>query len=179
MCAQKEVINTYFLAPAPKKAGVFFNMFLIYYSITVLSKNSCKSFIKAKDKASAKSIFLKKIKKDFPDCLLSDIKIYKINQNRYKSRCISDKNWDKIINYSYPNGKHKLYRFSQKSWFNDFYHNRNSDGTFKLKNIPWNKGLKIKFIRKDSLGKFSKSRSACGEFKKGIKPFVIGSSLCK
>lgn len=154
-------------------------MFLIYYNITVLSENSCKSFIKANDKDSAKSIFLKKIKKDFPNCLLSNIKIYKINQHKYKSRSISDKNWDKIMNYSYPNGKHKLYRFPRKSWFKDFYPNRNADGTFKLKNIPWNRGLKIKFIRQDNLGKFSKSRSASGKFKKGIKPFVIGSYACK
>lgn len=151
-----------------------FSIFVVYYELISSQNLLLKSFIQAEDKNRARSIFLKKLKRDFPDYFYKNIKLFKIKQSKYRNRLISDKHWDQIVNFSYPNGKHKLYKFDKNAWFKTNYPNRNINGTYKCGHTPWNKGLKIRFIHKDSFGKFSKTRNKFGRFEKGIKPVIIG-----
>lgn len=154
------------------------NIFVIYYELLIPQKLFLKSFIKAVDSGSAKSIFTKKLKRDLPNKVCRNIKLFKIKQKKYRNRLISDKHWDQIMNFSYPNGKHRLYKFEKDAWFKTTYPNRNINGTYKSGHIPWNKGLKIQFIHQDSSGKFLKPRNKIGEFKSGIKPVIIGNYSC-
>jgi len=153
------------------------NIYIIYYIIHSAFDFHAKSFIKASNKDHAGEVFLKKIKKDLKKISISNIRIYHLNKNKYKGRVLSDKEWELILEKSYPNTKHKLYKISKDSWFApNKSDNRDSQGRFSTNNTPWNKGLRISFEKRNENGKFCPARNKLGQFQSGIKYQIIGSN---
>jgi len=150
-------------------------VFIVYFDVLIEKKRSYKCFIQALCKEEAKSIFLKKINRDLRGFSISNIKTYKIYKKKYKGQVIPDKHWESIQNFCYPNSRHRLRKFNSKIWFRPIiYPNRNRNGQFISGNCPWNKGFKIQPIKRNKEGKFCKSRNHLGQFKKGVKPIVVG-----
>lgn len=120
------------------------NLYIVYFTLSVRNKIDYKSIIKAGSPENCKEILRKKIDRDFVLYELSNIRCFKINPYNYKGRRLSDKQIDILIDVSYPNTKHKLFKFKKDAWFKSVGKNRNNDGTFKKGFIPWNKNLKLK-----------------------------------
>jgi len=150
-------------------------LFIVYYTIYVDKSRDYKTFIKSKDRDSAKDVFTKKIKKDCKGLLIKNLRIVKVNRSKYRGVSISDKQWESLKKISYPNSKHVLSKLPKDCWFRrPVSKNRNADGTFKMGNTPWNKNFKIKFIKKNKKGCFSRPRDGMGRFRKGCKCLMVG-----
>ena len=79
---------------------------------------------------------------------IKNVRVYKINLDNYKGRKLSDAQIDILENVSYPNGKHKLYKFNTKDWFKpNNCKSRDKVGRFKSGSTPWNKNLHLKIIK--------------------------------
>lgn len=151
-------------------------LFIVYYTLYLDKPRFYKSFICSVDKSEAKNIFLVKIRRDLKNIDVRNIRCIKMNKSKYKGSSISDKEWEYLKKVSYPNKSHKMQRFHKDSWFKKkTYKNRNSNGTFKTGNVPWNKDFKILITKKNSKGRFVQARDSLGRFKKGNQPILIGS----
>ena len=152
--------------------------FIVYFEVLIEKRRSYKSFISSHSKTEAKEIFFKKINRELKGFLVSNVKVFRLNKESYKGKIIPDKHWESIQNFCYPNGRHRLRKFHSKSWFRPLcYPNRNNLGKFIKGNSPWNKGLKIKCVKRKNDGKFCQSRNSLGQFKKGVKPIVVGCNI--
>jgi len=120
------------------------NLYIVYFTLFVRNKIEYKSIIRADSADDCKSILRKKIKRDFILYEISNVRCFKINSENYKGRRLSDKQINILMDVSYPNTKHKLFKFKKDAWFKNSSKNRNENGTFKKGFIPWNKDLKLK-----------------------------------
>tara|TARA_R110002167_G_scaffold208430_1_gene412427 strand:+ start:12 stop:530 length:519 start_codon:yes stop_codon:yes gene_type:complete len=153
-------------------------LFIVYFSVTIDKKRSYKSLINTDSKSEVKGIFFKKIKKDLKGFLIKDIRIETIKKSKYRGRKITDKQWERLLELSYPNTRHKLSKIPKNHWFKPKEcRRRNFDGTFKKGFVPWNKGLKLKVFKKDENGRFISSRDTFGRFTKGIQVATIGAKF--
>tara|TARA_B100000085_G_C18563585_1_gene520596 strand:+ start:5039 stop:5563 length:525 start_codon:yes stop_codon:yes gene_type:complete len=153
-------------------------LFIVYFSVTIDKKRFYKSIINTESKSEVKDIFLKKIKKDLKGFLIRDIRVQIIKKSKYRGRKITDKQWERLLELSYPNTRHKLSKIPKNQWFKPKKHKRrNVDGTFKKGFVPWNKGLKLKVFKKDENGRFISSRDTLGRFTKGIQVTTIGAKF--
>lgn len=151
------------------------DLYVVYYTLALDKSYNYKSIIKGESDKEAKLILSKKIGREFIVYELKNIRSFKINKDNYKGRKLSDKQIDILEKISYPNGKHKLYKFKKDQWFKYENKRRNKNGTFKKGFTPWNKNLKLKIIKKNSFGHFCKSRDDSGKFLNGASPIVVGS----
>ena len=151
-------------------------LFIVYYTIYIEKPRYYKTFIQQENELDAKNTFIKKIKRDFKGITINNIRVVKLNRLKYRGSSLSDKQWESLKKISYPNSRHKLSNIPKNAWFpKQKFRNRNQDGTFKKGNIPWNKNLKINFIKKDSMGLFTKARDSKGRFIHGSQPIMIGA----
>tara|TARA_Y100001938_G_C8101556_1_gene442181 strand:+ start:16245 stop:16811 length:567 start_codon:yes stop_codon:yes gene_type:complete len=151
------------------------DLYVVYYTLILDKTFNYKSIIKGSSEAEVKTTLSSKIGREFIVYELKNIRVYLINRNNYKGRKLSDKQIDILEKISYPNGKHKLYKFQKDQWFKSDNRRRNKNGTFKKGFTPWNKDLKLKIIKKNSSGHFCKSRDDSGKFLDGTKPLIVGS----
>jgi len=135
------------------------DLYVVYYTLILDKTFNYKSIIKGSSEAEVKTTLSSKIGREFIVYELKNIRVYLINRNNYKGRKLSDKQIDILEKISYPNGKHKLYKFQKDQWFKSDNRRRNKNG----------------IIKKNSSGHFCKSRDDSGKFLDGTKPLIVGS----
>jgi hypothetical protein len=152
------------------------NLYILYYTLCLDEEFDYKSIIKSESKEGSKKILFSKLSRDFLIFEVKNIKSYKLNPNFYKGKRLSDKELEILNRVSYPNTKHKLYKFEKNQWFKSkSSKNRNKNGRFKKGFVPWNKDLKMQFLNKKEDGKFISSRDSKGRLKSGYKSVIIGN----
>ncbi len=151
-------------------------LFIVYFSVTIERERFYKSILGTETRGEAKELFLKKINKDLKGFSVNNVKVIKINKEKYKGKKLSDKEWESLKSLSYPNTRHRLLRLKKDAWFKkQKFKYRNLNGTFKKGFTPWNKNLKLKMVNKDRNGLFSQARDGLGRFLDGVKPITIGA----
>lgn len=156
--------------------------FLVYYTLILKFKSSqdLKSVIMARSSKEAKEILFNKIKRDYLAFEIKGIKPFLIRKNNYRGKRLSDKEWDTLLKVSYPNSKHKLYKFNKDARAKKIVSpHRDEFGRWSKGHTPWNKNLKLQIISQTKDGKFKSARDIKGKFTDGNKPIIVGAKPAK
>ena len=130
--------------------------FLVYYVLLLKYKEpqKLKSVILARSSTEAKEILFKKLTRDYLAFEVKGINAFVVRKSNYKGKRLSDKEWDNLFKVGYPNGKHRLYKFSKDARpKKTLSPHRDELGRFSEGNTPWNKNLKLQVIKKNKEGR--------------------------